>query len=123
LIFLVKGNYKMESTTPITAQYVQSDELDRLLAKEKLVVVDYTATWCGPCRLISPLIDRLATEYDGRATVVKIDIDQNKDNAKKYGIRSIPAVLMFKDGELVENLVGKLPYETFSNTLATHLRL
>jgi thioredoxin 1 len=68
-------------------------------------------------------MDRLATEYDGRATVVKIDIDQNKDNAKKYGIRSIPAVLMFKDGELVENLVGKLPYETFSNALETHLRL
>ncbi len=113
----------MESTTPITAQYVQSSELDRLLASEKLVVVDYTATWCGPCRLISPLIDRLATEYADRATVVKIDIDQNKDNAKKYGIRSIPAVLMFKDGELVENLVGKLPYETFSNALETHLRL
>ncbi|MDJ0533113.1 MAG: thioredoxin [Xenococcaceae cyanobacterium MO_207.B15] len=113
----------MESTTPITAQYVQERELEELLANEKLVVVDYTATWCGPCRLISPLIDHLATEYDGRATVVKIDIDQNKDNTKKYGIRSIPAVLMFKDGELVENLVGKLPYETFSNALETHLRL
>jgi thioredoxin 1 len=113
----------MESTTPITAQYVDSSELDQLLTTKQLVVVDYTATWCGPCRLISPLMDRLATEYDGRATVVKIDIDQNKDNAKKYGIRSIPAVLMFKDGELVENLVGKLPYETFSNALETHLRL
>ncbi len=113
----------MESTTPITAQYVQESEFDQLLANEKLVVADYTATWCGPCRLISPLIDRLATEYAGRATVVKIDIDKNKDNAKKYGIRSIPAVLMFKDGELVENLVGKLPYETFSNALETHLKL
>lgn len=113
----------MESTTPITAQYVQESEFDQLLANEKLVVADYTATWCGPCRLISPLIDRLATEYAERATVVKIDIDKNKDNAKKYGIRSIPAVLMFKDGELVENLVGKLPYETFSNALETHLKL
>ncbi len=113
----------MESTTPITAQYVQSSELDQLLASEKLVVVDYTATWCGPCRLISPLIDRLATEYADRATVVKIDIDQNKDNAKKYGIRSIPAVLVFKNGDLIENLVGKFPYETYSNALETHLRL
>lgn len=113
----------MESITPTTAQYVQSSEFDKLLANEKLVVADYTASWCGPCRLISPLMDRLATEYVDRATVVKIDIDKNKDNAKKYGIRSIPAVLMFKDGELVENLVGKLPYETFSNALETHLKL
>ena len=113
----------MESTTPITAQYVQSDEFSQLLASEKLVVADYTASWCGPCRLVSPLIDRLATEYQGRATVVKIDIDQNKDNAKQYGIRSIPAVLMFKDGELVENFAGKQPYETFSNALETHLKL
>lgn len=113
----------MESTTPTTAQYVQSDKFEQLLASEKLVVADYTATWCGPCRLVSPLIDRLATEYSDRATVVKIDIDKNKDNAKKYGIRSIPAVLVFKDGELVENLVGKLPYETYSNALETHLRL
>ena len=113
----------MESTTSKTAQYVQSNELDQLLASEKLVVVDYTATWCGPCRLISPSIDRLATEYADLASVVKIDIDKNKDNAKKYGIRSIPAVLVFKEGELVENLVGKLPYETYSNALETHLRL
>lgn len=110
----------MESTT---AQYVQSDEFEQLLASEKLVVADYTATWCGPCRLVSPLMDRLATEYSDRATVVKIDLDQNKDNAKKYGIRSIPAVLVFKDGELAENLVGKLPYETYSNALETQLRL
>ena len=110
-------------TSKTQANYVQSAELDQLLATEKLVVVDYTATWCGPCRLVSPLIDQLATEYEGRATVVKIDIDQNKDNAKKFGIRSIPAVLVFKDGEVVETLVGKLPYETFSNALEKHLRL
>ena len=111
----------MTSTTQ--ADYVQSSEFDQLLTSEKLVVADYTASWCGPCRLVSPLIDQLAREYEGRAKVVKIDIDQNKDNAKKYGIRSIPAVLVFKGGEVVENLVGKLPYETFSNALEKHLRL
>ncbi|GAB4535546.1 MAG: thioredoxin [Pleurocapsa sp.] len=111
----------MTSTTK--ADFVQSNEFDELLAQEKLVVADYTASWCGPCRLVSPLIDQLAVEYEGRAKVVKIDIDQNRENAKKYGIRSIPAVLVFKDGELVENLVGKLPYENYSNALETHLRL
>ena len=111
----------MTSTTK--ANYVQSGEFDQLLTQEKLVIADYTASWCGPCRLVSPLIDQLASEYKGRAAVVKVDIDQNRDNAKKYGIRSIPAVLVFKDGELVENLVGKLPYETYSNALEKHLRL
>ena len=111
----------MTSTTK--AEYVQSEEFAQLLTTETLLVADYTATWCGPCRLVSPLIDQLAEEYVGRATVVKIDIDQNKDNAKKYGIRSIPAVLVFKNGEVVEKLVGKLPYENYSNALEKHLRL
>lgn len=108
--------------TSITkANYIESGKFEQLIADEKLVVVDYTATWCGPCRLTAPLIDQLAIEYEGRATVVKIDIDQAKENAKKYGIRSIPAVLVFKDGEVVENIVGKQPYETFSNALETYL--
>ena len=103
------------------ATYVQNTEFEQLLTDEVPVVVDYTATWCGPCRVISPFIDKLAEEYEGRAKVVKIDIDQNKESAKKYGIRSIPAVLIFKGGEVVEKLVGKAPYETFSNALEKHL--
>ena len=101
--------------------YIQDSEFEQLLTSEVPVVVDYTATWCGPCRVISPFIDKLAEEYEGRAKVVKIDIDQNKENAKKFGIRSIPAVLIFKGGEVVEKLVGKAPYETFSNALEKHL--
>ena len=103
------------------ATYIQNSEFEQLLTDEGPVVVDYTATWCGPCRVISPFIDKLAEEYEGRAKVVKIDIDQNKESAKKYGIRSIPAVLIFKGGEVVEKLVGKAPYETFSNALEKHL--
>ena len=101
--------------------YIQDSEFEQLLTSEVPVVVDYTATWCGPCRVISPFIDKLAEEYQGRAKVVKVDIDKNKENAKKYGIRSIPAVLIFKNGEVVENLVGKAPYETFSEALEKHL--
>ena len=105
------------------ANYVNSEELETLITAEKLVVVDYTAIWCGPCKVVAPTIDRLAKEYSDRATVVKVDVDQNKDNAKKYGIRSIPAVLVFKNGELVESLFGTKPYETYSNILETQLRL
>jgi thioredoxin 1 len=103
------------------AAFVENTEFEELIASETPVVVDYTATWCGPCRLIAPFIDQLAEKYEGRATVVKMDIDKNKDNAKKYGIRSIPAVLIFKQGEVVETLVGKAPYETFSEALEKHL--
>lgn len=105
----------------MTASYIQDTELNELLTKSGLVVVDYTATWCGPCRVISPFIDKLAEEYTGRAQVFKIDLDQNKENAKKFKIRSIPAVLLFKDGELVEHLVGKASYETFSQAVDKYL--
>lgn len=103
------------------ATYVQNADFDGLLTATEPVVVDFTATWCGPCKVISPFIDQLAEAYEGRAKVVKLDVDQNKDKAKKYGIRSIPAVLIFKGGEVVETLVGKGTYETFSQALEKHL--
>jgi thioredoxin 1 len=106
----------------MTAAYIQDEtEFDSLLATEPLFVVDCTATWCGPCKLIAPLIDQLAEEYSGRAKVFKLDMDANKFVAKRYGIRSIPAVMFFKQGELAETLVGAKPYEEFSNALTQHL--
>lgn len=105
------------------ANFINHNEFEQLITENKLVVADYTATWCGPCRVVAPLIDQLATEYSDRVTVVKIDIDENPDAAKKYGVRSIPAVLVFRDGELVENTFGSQPYETYSNILETQLRL
>lgn len=103
------------------ANFIQADEFDQLLNAEKPLVIDYTATWCGPCRLVAPLIDQLAGEYQDRANVVKVDIDQNRDHAKQFGIKSIPAVLIFKGGEVVETLVGKASYETFSEALEKHI--
>ncbi|MBH8553614.1 thioredoxin [Nostocaceae cyanobacterium CENA357] len=108
------------STDKISADlvaYVQESEFDSLLSKEAVVVVDFTATWCGPCRLISPLMDQLAEEFKGRAKVVKVDIDNNKPIFKRFGLRSIPAVLIFKNGELKETIVGVSPYEQFSSAV------
>jgi thioredoxin 1 len=110
-------------TSETTANYVNDSEFDQLLTEQKLVVADYTASWCGPCKIVAPLMDKLATEYGDRLAVVKIDIDENKDNAKKYGIRSIPAVLIFRDGEMVESLFGSKPYETYSDSVETQLKL
>ena len=104
------------------AKFVSTAELNQLLENNQLVVADYTATWCGPCRVVTPLMDKLAVEYGDRATIVKIDIDENADAAKKYGIRSIPAVLFFRDGEKVEGFFGTQPYETYSNVLETQLK-
>ncbi|MGB5595661.1 MAG: thioredoxin [Crocosphaera sp.] len=103
------------------ATFIKDNEFDQLLTDTGTMMVDYTATWCGPCRVISPFIDKLSEEYEGRAKVFKIDLDQNKDNAKKYGIKSIPAVLIFKDGEMVEHLVGKASYDTFKEALEKHI--
>jgi thioredoxin 1 len=101
-----------------TTAFIQDEaELDALLETESVVVVDCTATWCGPCKLVAPLIDQLADEYGDRAKVLKLDIDVNKPVAKRFGLRSIPAVLYFKQGELIQTIVGVKSYEEFSNTL------
>ncbi|BAZ65724.1 thioredoxin [Fischerella sp. NIES-4106] len=106
----------MSTETDIVA-YIQETEFDALLGEQKVVVVDFTATWCGPCRLVSPLMDQLAQEYKDRIKVVKVDVDNNKPMFKKFGLRSIPAVLIFKDGELAQTIVGVSPYEQFSNAV------
>ncbi|MBD2195328.1 MULTISPECIES: thioredoxin [Calothrix] len=105
------------STNTELVSYIQGEEFEVLLGNEKIVVVDFTATWCGPCRLVAPLMEQLAQEYKDRAKVVKVDVDNNKPLFKQFGLRSIPAVLIFKDGELVETIVGVSPYEQFSNAV------
>ncbi|MDZ8184972.1 MAG: thioredoxin [Nostoc sp. ChiSLP02] len=106
------------STNTDLVSYIQESEFETLLAEEKVVVVDFTATWCGPCRLIAPLMEQLAQEYKDRVKVVKVDVDNNKPLFKKFGLRSIPAVLIFKDAELVETIVGVSPYEQFASAVS-----
>lgn len=104
------------------AAYIQDEaEFDTLLKAASILVVDCTASWCGPCKLIAPLIDQLAEEYRDRAQVFKLDLDTNKPVATRYSIRSIPAVMIFKQGELAETLIGAKPYEEFSSAIAKHL--
>ncbi|MBD2491010.1 thioredoxin [Aulosira sp. FACHB-615] len=105
------------STEAGTVADIQESEFYTLLTQEKILVVDFTATWCGPCRLVSPLMEQLATEYNGRAKVVKVDVDKNKPLFKQYALRSIPAILIFKDGDLVEKIIGVSPYEQFKEAV------
>ncbi|MDD4279467.1 thioredoxin [Candidatus Sumerlaeota bacterium] len=80
-----------------------------VLEVKGLVLVDFWATWCGPCMMLSPIIDALAQEYEGKIKVGKVDVDQNSDVATAYGISSIPCLLLFKDGELIDRKVGAAP--------------
>jgi thioredoxin 1 len=122
LLSSILNHYNTDSGKAMgTAAYIQDSDFDGLLESETLVVVDCTASWCGPCRKVAPLIDQLAEEYEGRARVVKLDLDQNKVTANKFAIRSIPAVMIFKGGELVENLVGLSPYEAYKDAVEKHL--
>lgn len=102
-----------------TATFIQDEaELDLLLKNESLLVVDFTATWCGPCKMIAPFMDQLAEEYSDQIKVFKLDLDSNKGIAKRFSIRSIPAVLFFKEGELKETVIGAKPYENFKSVVA-----
>jgi thioredoxin 1 len=105
-----------------TTSFIKDEqEFDSLLKTETLLVVDCTATWCGPCKLVAPLMDQLASEYSGKVKVFKLDLDQNQIVARRFSVKSIPAVMFFLQGELVETLVGVKPYEEFSGALQRFL--
>ncbi len=88
-----------------------------VLKNEKPVVVDFWAAWCGPCRMVGPIIEELSQEYDGKAVVGKVDVDVNQEYAAKYGVRNIPTVLVFKDGEIVNRQVGVSPKKVYAEAI------
>ena len=99
-------------------QEVKDLSFDReVLQSAEPVLVDFWATWCGPCRALAPVVDQVATQYHGKLKVMKMDVDSNQATPMRYGIRGIPALLLFKGGQVVDQIVGYVPKETIDKSI------
>lgn len=104
-----------------TSEVIDSSFYDEVIKVPGLVLVDFWAPWCGPCRMIGPVIDEIAQKYDSKLKVVKINTDQNPDTATEYGIRSIPTIIIFSAGKKIDMVVGAVPKSTLITKLDKYL--
>ena len=107
----------MAVTAPVTDETFQAE----VLQASTPVLVDFWAAWCGPCRMVAPVVEEIARDYAGNLKVVKMDVDQNGNTAAQFGIQSIPTLLLFKDGKVAQRVVGYKPKERLLNDLRPHL--
>ena len=99
---------------------VTDDTFESTIADNKLVLVDFWAPWCGPCRMVAPVLDEIAGEHGDKVTIVKMNTDENQAVASKHGIMSIPTMMLFKDGEKIDQMVGALPKPQIMAKLQPH---
>ena len=100
---------------------ITDSNFEEIINSEKPVLVDFWAEWCGPCKMIGPLVEELANEFDSKAIIGKVDVDTNPEVSAKFGIRSIPTLLVFKGGEIVDKQVGAVPKSVLSEKIEAQL--
>lgn len=102
-------------------KYPTQIEFNEMLGKEEVVFVDFFATWCGPCKMLSPEIEKLADAYTGKVPIIKVDVDQEQGLAFQYQVQSIPTLMVFKNGQMVEHTMGYQPYPKLVQMIEKHL--
>jgi thioredoxin 1 len=107
-----------ESNNVVT---VTDDNFGEITGNGELTMVDFWATWCGPCRMIAPIVEQLAETYAGQVTVGKLDVDSNPRTAAQFGVRSIPTILFLRDGKVVDTVVGAVPRQALEGKIQQHL--
>ena len=117
--YLNRGNI-MEENMPSTPINMTDADIDGNIGKYQTVVVDCWAPWCGPCRMVGPIVEDLAREMKGKIVFGKLNVDENQATSTKYGIMSIPTLLVFKNGELVDRIVGAMPKDALKAKLTPY---
>jgi thioredoxin 1 len=103
-------------------EFTDANFNEKVLQSDKPVLVDFWAEWCGPCRMVGPIVEELAKEYDGKAVIGKLNVDENPQVSSQYGIRSIPTLLVFKGGQLVDKQIGAVPKSALVAKLDSQLK-
>lgn len=102
-------------------QFTDATFEDDVINSQQPVLIDFWAVWCGPCRMVAPVMEELANDYAGKVKVGKLDVDNNQQTAMNFGIRSIPTILMFKNGQVVDSVIGAVPKQNLVNMIEKHL--
>jgi thioredoxin 1 len=108
----------------MSGKYLVATDLNfkaEILDSDKVALVDFWAAWCGPCMMLGPVIEELANDYEGRAVIAKLNVDENSNTAAQYGIRSIPSLLVFKNGQVVDQMLGAMPKNMIAKKLDEHI--
>ena len=119
--FCEKGMNMNEDSWPNAPIHITDADIDKVIKKYETIVVDCWAPWCGPCRMVGPIIDELAKEMQGKVVFAKLNVDENQRTSMKYKIMSIPTMLMFKKGNLVDRFVGAMPKDILKQKINSYL--